>query len=393
MKAKYATLLQRLNLLVAATAIVGCTDETAATSSTSSPGMLNGMLNGLFRTEGLTQFLATECPLLQQRLLETGDLEQPFPAELGAELDKAVCNRFLFYTAQLMVPLGESITLTAGPSQVVSFAGKMGLQHLVQQVYPQYEFVEHAFQPQYPAARKIVTQGYAALTNGITRRVSFKTGVPELDAHRAPIEDTWPREFLQLVPFTPAALAAMAVDPVFLARLPDFFNSCDPQLTNYDYLKQPPPPQPQCNPSSAVACKNTALSLLPPGPTPGAPPPGYCPIPVVVHGNLDFVDDVVPGRSCRILQPGEQLPPGALLSGDVIVPEGGCPLIYYAGRSPAQIIYDDRQQNPESTDDGCDVMGPSSLEHCDFDVVAQDGEPVPDDYLAHYVFNVEPLAP
>ena len=369
MKSIRSSLLHLFQSIVATVAMsAGCVDspEGPDTSAVASAGMLNGMLNGFHYTEGLAAFLATECPLLHGRLLESGSLAQAFPPTFAAEIANPACERFMFYTVQLMVPWGQHLTLSAGGAPVASFAGAMGLQHLVAQVHPQYAFAQHAFQPAYPAARKIVTQGYATLTNGITRKVSYKTNVPELDAHRAPIEDAWPRELLQLVPFAPAGLAAMASDPGFLARLPDFFNACAPHLTNYDYLTQP------------------AGGASP-------PPEGYCPVPVVVRGNLDFVEELVPGRSCRILSPGEVVTPGTTVSGDVLVPDGGCPLIYYAGREPSGIVYDDRLNNPPGTADGCNVTGPSTLTNCHFDV-ALGGVPIPADYIAHYVFNVEPLS-
>src|SRR5262249_12126948 len=156
----------------------------------------------------------------------------------------------------------------------------------------------------------------------------------------------------------------------FLARLPDFFESCDPYRTNYEYL-QPPPPS--CTSTSIVACHSTDGSFFgPPGlpPPPPSSPPG-CRVPVVVHGNLDFVDDVVPGRSCRILQPGETAPTGTTVWGDVAIPEGGCPLIYYVGRKPQDIVYDDRSYNPYDTDEGCDVTGPSLLTNCTFQVIGE----------------------
>jgi len=114
---------------------------------------------------------------------------------------------------------------------------------------------------------------------------------------------------------------------------------------------------------------------------------------VVVHGNLSFTNDVVPGRSCRILEPGETLPSGTFLSGDVIVPEGGCPLIYYSGRTPGSTIYDDRSKNPlpSQASDGCDVTGPSTLINCRFSVVPTGAMPIPSQYLSYYVFNVEPI--
>jgi hypothetical protein len=122
------------------------------------------------------------------------------------------------------------------------------------------------------------------------------------------------------------------------------------------------------------------------------PPAGSCSIPVVVHGNLSFVNDVVPGRSCRILEPGEQLPSGTFLSGDVIVPQGGCPMIFYAGRSPGTTIYDNRALNPTvQVSDGCDVIGPSNLANCSFKVKQQSGTQLKSKYLASWVFNVEPV--
>lgn len=408
-----------LGLIAAASLSSGCTEDVTTTSSVTSPGMLNGMLNGFFHTQGLTALLAEECPELQVRLLEEGGLTRPLSPELAEEISAPLCDHFLFYTAQLMLPLGSSLVLTAGGEEVASYEGRMGLQYLVQQVYPTYQFATHAFTPQYPVARKVVTQGYAALTNGITRTVSYKTNIPALDAHRVPAEDAWPRELLQLVPFSPQGLAAMATNSAFLARQPDFFNSCDPLLINYDYLEEPVS---TCSDQAVVACEQMDAAF---GPI--TLPVGYCPLPVMVHGNLDFVDDVVPGRSCRIIQDGEVVPPGTSLVGDVLVPAGGCPFIYYAGRDPEQPIYDDRSLNlPEGSSpssgsgqqpspppwppgppppppgpgpgpegnasDGCDVSGPSSLSNCDFDVVDSIGAPVPDNFLSYWVFNVEPLA-
>jgi hypothetical protein len=71
----------------------------------------------------------------------------------------------------------------------------------------------------------------------------------------------------------------MAGDSAFLAQQPDFFNACNSSYTNYNYLRQ------------------------------NVPGGTGCPVPVVVHGNVDYVTDVIPGRSCRILQPGETVPP------------------------------------------------------------------------------------
>ena len=358
--------LRRLSTVVAAAALMaGCVAE-LDTSSSAQAGFLNGFLNGFYRTEGLTQYLSVECPLLQQRLMSTGNLAQSFPSAFSTEIAKPVCEKFMFYTVELMVPLGEQIKLFVGSTQVASFTGVLGLQHLVRQVYPQYTFTQHAFLPAYPVARKVVTPGYAALTNDITRRVSYRTNVPELDANRAAVEDTWPREFLQMVPFTFAGLAAMATNPSFLDRQPDFFKTCDPHLINYENVR-------------------TDVTATPPA--------GYCPLPVVVHGNLGYTMDVVPGRSCRILDPGEVLPQGTFLSGDVIVPEGGCSMIYYAGRGKDKTIYDDRARNPGTGTkrDGCDVTGPSNLTNCSFKVVPTGGTPIPTQYLAYYVYNVEPI--
>jgi hypothetical protein len=358
---------RHLKLLAAAAAtLLGACVTEPETSEVASAGMLNGMLNGLYHTEGLTQYLSAQCPLLQQRLMVNGDLTQPFPSSFSTEIGKPVCEKFMFYTVELMVPQGQQINLFVGTKQVASFAGVMGMQYLVRQVYPQYTFAQHAFLPTYPIARKVVTQGYAALTNDITRRVSYRTNIMAMDASRLPEEDSWPREFLQLVPFSLDGLAAMATNPAFLAQQPDFFNVCDPHLINYNHLRTD-------------------------GPYP--PPQGACPIPVVVHGNLSFTNDIVPGRSCRILEPGETPPSGTFLSGDVIVPEGGCPLIYYAGRVPGSIIYDDRTKNPlpTQTSDGCDVTGPSKLTNCRFSVVPTGATPIPSQYLSYYVFNVEPI--
>jgi hypothetical protein len=72
----------------------------------------------------------------------------------------------------------------------------------------------------------------------------------------------------------------------------------------------------------------------------------------------------------------------------VVVPQGGCPLIYYAGRRPNEIIYDDASLN--STSDGCDVVGPSKLTNCKFKVIMDDGKKLKDKHLAYWVFNVEP---
>lgn len=357
----------RLTLIAATSAALmgGCVTE-PETSEVSSAGMLNGMLNGLYHTEGLTQYLTAQCPLLQQRLMVTGDLTQSFPSAFSIEIAKPVCEKFMFYTVELMVPQGQQLKLFVGSTQVASFTGVVGMQYLVQQVYPQYTFAKHSFLPTYPIARKVVTQGYAALTNDITRRVSYRTNITAMDAGRLPEEDSWPRELLQLVPFSPDGLTAMATNPAFLAQQPDFFNSCDPHLINYNHLRADAPYPPQ---------------------------QGSCAIPVVVHGNLPFINDIVPGRSCRILEPGETLPSGTFLSGDVIVPEGGCPLIYYSGRGRGSTIYDDRTLNPlpSRASDGCDVTGPSKLTNCRFSVLPTGAAPIPSQYLSYYVFNVEPI--
>jgi hypothetical protein len=388
-------LLSSSSLLLAAATAAGCTDEPSAPhlGAARSPGMLNGMLNGFFYTEGLTELLGQQCPLLAERLLVTGHLDEPFPQALEGELAKQVCDHFLFYTVELMLPIDQELTLSIGEQPIASYAGKMDLQYLVRKAYPQYEFATGAFAPSYPIARKVVTQGYAALTNEISRTVSFKTNVPQLDAHRGLGEDAWPREFTQLVPFTTAGIAAMTIDPDFVGRLPDFFNGCDPHQTTYDYLQKPKVcPGPSV---SAIAranliadrCIGDSLNLPESG-----PPAPRCPLPVVVHGNLGYVQDVVPGRSCRIVHAGEEVPAGSFLVGDVIVPEGGCPFIYYTGRTPGQTIYDDRAHNPIGVPDGCLVEGPSSLTNCVFKVIAN-GQPIPSEYIAHYVFNVKPIAP
>jgi hypothetical protein len=362
-KLRCPRLLHRLLTVVAAAALMtGCVTE-PDTSSDSQAGILNGILNGLYHTEGLTQYLSVECPLLQQRLMSTGNLAQPFPASFSAEIEKSVCEKFMFYTVELMLPFGQQITLSVGSTPVASFTGALGLQHVIRRVYPQYTFAQHAFLPAYPIARKVVTQGYAALTNDITRRVSYRTNIPELDVGRAPVEDSWPREFLQLVPFSSTGLAAMASNPGFLARQPDFFEPCDPHKINYDHIRVEDSP---------------------------APTPGACSLPLVVHGNLPFTEDVVPGRSCRILDAGETAPPGTFLSGDVLVPEGGCPLIYYSGKPQNGTIYDDRTRNAKKKD-GCDVIGPSNLTNCDFKVKPPTGSKIPAAYLDYWVFNVEPV--
>jgi hypothetical protein len=381
--------LPNVRSIVAAMAVMaGCADQ-PETGSIASPGMLNGMLNGLFRTEGLTAFLEAECPLLEQRLLEQGQLAEPFPEAFAAEIAKPVCQKFMFYTGQIMLPYGETLTLIAGEQPVASFTGVMGLEALVAEAYPQYAFTEHGFSPEFEIARVLVTQVYAALTNGITRTVSFKTSIPALDVHRASAEDTWTRELAQLVPATPAAIAAMLNEPGFVDRLPNFFKPCHPHLTNYDYLQ--PQPQPSCDVNAQGIVKCEAF-FGPSGPTlPSEPPEGSCPVPVVVHGNDDFDEDVIPERSCRILRPGELLPPGAMLVGDVIVPEGGCPLIYYAGRIPGQVIYDDREQNPDGSPEGCDFTGPSEATNCYFHI-KQDGMQIAPDRIATWIFNVQPLA-
>jgi hypothetical protein len=364
-----SNLLRHAGLLVVAVFVMGaCVEmpEEEEEGELSQAGIMNGIMNGFVRTEGLSQYLASECPLLQQRLLSTGNLTQAFPSAFSTEISKTSCEKFMFYTVQLMVPLGEQVKLYVGTKQVASFTGGMGMQHLVRQVYPQYTFVQHAFLPAYPVARKVVTQGYAALTNGITRKVSYRTNVAAMDAHRQSVEDTWPRELLQIVPFSSAGLAQMASNSAFLARQPDFFNPCDPMKINYEQLK--------------------GNGTVP-------PPAGYCPLPVVVHGNLSFTNDVVPGRSCRILEQGEIPPPGTTVVGDVIVPDGGCPMIYYAGRNKDVTIYDDRTKNPGTLQsaNGCDVIGPSNLTNCRFSVVSSGTTPVPAQYLSHWVFNVEPI--
>lgn len=365
----------------------GCTGD-PETGSIASAGMLNGMLNGFHHVEGLTAYLGVECPMLQERLLGAGGLAAPFPEGFEEEIARPACESFLYYTAQLMVPHGESLTLNVNGDPIAAFAGAMGLEHIVAQAYPDYSFAEHAFLPAFPIARKVATQGYAALTNQIHRRVSFRTNVPELDAHRESDEDEWPRELLQLVPFTPAALDAMQSEPGFLERLPDFFNACLPSLVNYRYLAA----RPSCEWSeealgdgALIACKAQEASAL-------LVPEGNCPLPVVVHGNLPFVDDVVPGRSCRILRDGEEVPAGSTLVDDVIVPEGGCPFIYYTGRDPSVTVYDDRAHNEPGSAEGCDIVGPSEVANCEFDVISQ-GLPISDDRLDYYVFNVQPIAP
>ena len=350
-----------LIVVMAAALAAGCVDG-LETDSVESAGMANGMANGIYHPEGLSAFLQTKCPILRDRLLVSGGLDQPFPAAFAAEIAEPDCEKFMFYTAELMLPFGQSVTLYVGPDSVGTFEGAMGMQYLATQVYPQYTFVQHAFRPEYPVARKIVTQGYAALTNQYTRTVSYKTKVAAMDAHRAADEDLWPREFTQIVPFTAQGLAAMATDAAFLANQPDFFNQCDPLDTNYDYIRDD-----------------------------GTPSTG-CPVPMVVHGNVDYVNDVIPGRSCRILQPGETVPAGSTLNGDVIVPEGGCPLIFYAGRTAGEIIYDDRTRNTSGTTDGCDVVGPSTLSNCTFDLVGPNGTAVPSNRIDYYVFNVKPVA-
>lgn len=376
--------LPNIGSIVAAMALgAGCAEPaepTGALGSVESPGMLNGMLNGMFRTEGLSTFLQSECPLLQQRLMGSGALAESYPAAFAAEIAKPICDRFMFYTVQAMLPAGETLDLTAGGEPVASYPGKMNLQHLIAQAHPQYTFEEHAFLPAYKIARVLVTQVYAALTNGITRTVSFKTNIPALDEHRAPAEDAWPRELAQLVPATPVALAAMVAEPAFLDRLPDFFRPCNPALTNYDYL------QPACSTDSpslfapTPVCQSVEHALL---------PEGHCPVPVVVHGNLDFVNDLVPGRSCRIRRPGELAPAGTITNGDVIIPEEGCALIYYAGRIPDVDIYDDRALNP--TGEGCDFSGPSAAGNCYFNI-NQEGMQISPDRIATWIFNVQPVA-
>ncbi|HWO18253.1 MAG TPA: hypothetical protein VNO30_05740 [Kofleriaceae bacterium] len=360
-------LLRNARLLVVAVFVMGACVEVPVEEEgeVSQAGIMNGIMNGFMPPEGLTQYLANECPLLQQRLLSTGNLTQAFPSAFSTEISKTSCEKFMFYTVQLMVPLGEQIKLYVGTKQVASFTGVMGMQHLVRQVYPQYTFVQHAFLPAYPVARKVVTQGYAALTNGIARKVSYRTNIAAMDAHRQAVEDTWPRELLQIVPFSSAGLAAMASNSTFLARQPDFFNPCDISKINYEHLK--------------------GSGTL--------PSPGSCSLPVVVHGNLSFTDDVVPGRSCRILEQGEIPPPGATVVGDVIVPDGGCPLIYYAGRNKDAIVYDDRTKNVPTLQpsEGCDVAGPSSLTNCRFKVAPSGTPAIAEQYLSYWVFNVEPV--
>ena len=351
-----------LIVMMAAALAAGCVDnmDGLETDSAESAGMMNGMMNGLYHPEGLSAFLATECPILAERLLVSGGFDQPFPAAFSTEIAKTDCQKFMYYTAELMIPFGESVSLYVGEDKVGTFHGAMGMQHLVAQVYTGYTFVQHAFKPAYPIARKVVTQGYAALTNQFTRTVSYKTNVAAMDAHRAPAEDLWPREFTQIVPFTTQGLAAMASDSTFLAQQPDFFNTCNTGNINYNYLRSD---------SSSTGC----------------------PVPVVVHGNVDYVTDIIPGRSCRILQPGETVPSGSTLLGDVIVPQGGCPLIYYAGRLTGETIYDDRTHNSTTTTDGCDVTGPSALSNCTFDLLGESGTQIPSNRLAYYVFNVMPI--
>lgn len=390
--------MKQLSGQLAATAAIalvsGCIDfpDPATEDAIESEGILNGILNGFLHPEGLTNYLATECPLLHQRLLHSGDLTAPFPLELRSELENRKCLKFMFYTVELMVPFGQRLTLRAGREAVAAFDGAIGLQHVVARAYPDYTFAAHAFTPAYPIARKVVTQGYAALTNGIERTVSYKTGVAAMDAHRAPAEDNWPREFTQLVPFSQAAMDAMRADPDWLARLPDFFNPCFRHLTNYDYMEGPrcrarAQPNPRASGDAAADCQEP----------PREPPQfGSCAVPIVVHGNLAFVDDVVPGRSCRILKSSEPPPAGSIENRGVAIPQNGCPLIYYAGRDPNTMIYDDHALNPPAIPDGCDFTAPSTLTHCDFDVhLPQAGGAVamPDAFLEYYVFNVAPVGP
>lgn len=370
----------QLRTLMIATAIAspGCVGD--ATGEVASAGMLNGMLNGFHHREGLTEYLHATCPLLAQRLLGSGDLTAPFAPALATEIAIPACHDFIFYTTELMAAQGETLTLYAGAEPVATFGGAMNLQYLAAQVYPGYTFAHRGFAAVYEIAQIIVTQGYAALTNGIERTVSFKTKVAQLDAHRTTIEDGWPREFTQIVPFTADAFAAMKSDPTFRERLPNFFRACDPLRTNYDYLISP------CVVEAAV-----------PGVTACAPPPpseptaGNCPVPIVVHGDTSYNSTPIPGRSCEILEEGQLPPPGTTLVGDVAVPEGGCPLVWYHGRRRGVIVLDDRAHNVAlGTNEGCDAVGPSNLVNCVFDVMIR-GMPLPASYLDYYAYNIKPL--
>ena len=415
--------------LAGAMLVAACGSESPSTGTVRSHGMLNGMLNGMQHYEGLSAYLATECPLLEQRLLHTGNLAQPFSEDIVEEISVPACDRFMFYTVQLMASLGEQVTLATAVGPVATYTGVVGMQQIVRQVDPSYSFGAHAFMPAHPIARTVVTHGYAALTNGAPRIVSYKANIaalPELDMHRTPIEDTYPREFLQLVPFKPAALQLMASSPAFLARQPDFFKPCFPELTNYDYMS--------CTPAAGLARGSRHAKVgvdagisdagsgsdagidagIPdagsgsgsdagsdaPSPLPWESacdlseptvPLGYCPVPIVVHGNLAFTDDIVPKRTCRIRRHGEPIPPGHTVNGDVIIPPGGCPLVYYPGRVVDETVYDDRTRNASGSTDGCDMVGPSTLANCDFDVVDEGGLEVPDEFLEYFVFNVEPM--
>jgi hypothetical protein len=369
----------QLRTLMIGTAIAasGCTVE--ATGEVASAGMLNGMLNGFHHREGLAEYLGVTCPLLAQRLLGSGDLTEAFPAQFAAEIETPACHDFLFYTTELMAADGETLTLYAGEVPVATFGGAMNLQYLAAQVYPGYTFAHRGFAAVYEIAQIIVTQGYAALTNGIERTVSFKTKVAQLDAHRTAVEDGWPREFTQIVPFTTQAFAAMQSNPMFRARLPNFFRACDPLKTNYDYLLA----------TCVAAADEQSIAICTEAPLPSTN--DNCPVPIVVHGDTSYNPTPIPGRSCEIVEEGEPAPAGTTLVGDVAVPEGGCPLVWYHGRRRGVVVLDDRAHNVAlGTNEGCDAVGPSNLVNCAFDVMIR-GMPLPASYLDYYAYNIKPL--
>src|SRR5689334_3427774 len=140
------------NLVVTAVLMAaGCVDA-LDTNSVASAGMVNGMVNGVFHPEGFTAFLSEKCPILGERLLVSGGFDQPFPAAFATEIADTECEKFMFYTTELMVPHGQTVKLFVGQDEVASFEGAMGMEYLVAQAYPGYSFVQHAFKPDYPVA-------------------------------------------------------------------------------------------------------------------------------------------------------------------------------------------------------------------------------------------------
>jgi hypothetical protein len=377
----------RIGLMMGVLAMgVGC-EGGLATSERSSPGLMNGLMNGLFHAEGAEEYLYEECPLLANALLTTGDLTQSFSSSIATELALPACDNFASHIAALMVPYGQSLQFHVGTAVVASYPGAVGMEYLVQQVYPSYTFLGDAFLPAFPAAQTISSFGMAGLTNGIERLVSIKTNHSQMDAHRAVGEDFEPREFTMPVPFSAAALAEMAVSQQFLDRLPNLWKPCNWQETSFLWMQEylsclsssPDPLDTQ----SLVRCHLDYEQMLNLGEE------EVCPIPVVVIGNSEY-EELDPGRTCRILKVGEEVPPEQYYNGLVSVPEGGCPLIQYAGRDPNVDIFDDASWNPPESDEGCDVnpSNPSELSNCLFHVIIPPGEELQESFKDHYVWNI-----